>query len=142
MAGEMDSGNSKFSDLQACIPLKCPPTGFAKECEMEAVDIDLPGPDPTLLTHSLLPVPAGPGLGLELAETPEGIEVVNTSHRGEIGEGVVSVFIHAEGRAYTFGPVNLRTEEEVPLLKALLKDEYYAKKSRDAEWPVGSAICS
>ena len=71
---------------------------------------------------------------MELAETPGGIEVVHTSHRGEIGESVLSVLIHTEGRAYTFGPVNLRTKEEVPLLRALLKDGYNAKRNRGKRW--------
>ena len=142
----MDSaGDSTFTDLRERVPLRCPPTaptGFAKECEVEAVYINLPAPDPSLFTHSLRPPGSSMSEEMELAETPGGIEVVDTSHRGEIGEGPIHVLIHTEGRAYTFGPVNLRTEEEAPLLKALLEDGYNAKRCRDAGWSVGSVNCS
>ena len=60
---------------------------------------------------------------LELASKPDGVEVVPSTQPGIVGEGDLSVSIHAERRAYTFGPVNLRTEEEVQLLLALLEDQ-------------------
>ena len=67
---------------------------------------------------------------LKLTSNPEDVEVVHTAQPGLVGEGDISVRIHAEGRAYSFGPVNLRTEEEVQLLIALLKDKYNERNHR------------
>ena len=65
---------------------------------------------------------------LESASNPGAIEVVHTSQPGVVGEGDLSVMIHAEKRTHSFGPVNLRTDEEAQLLWVLLKDKYNAKR--------------
>ena len=69
---------------------------------------------------------------LELTADPACVEVVHTAQPGVVGEGVLSVRIHAEGRAYSYGPVNLRTEEEVQLLRALVEDRYNSANQRYA----------
>ena len=74
---------------------------------------------------------------IELTANPEGVEVVHTAQPGLVGEGDLSVRIHAEGRTYSFGPVNLRTEEEVQLLWELLKDNYNARNHRLAHRNAG-----
>ena len=63
---------------------------------------------------------------------PGSVEVVRDTQRGVVGNGNFPVKIHMEldGPRYTFGPINVRTEEEIQLLMMLVREKCDAASHR------------
>ena len=60
---------------------------------------------------------------------PSSVEVVRDTQRGVVGVGNFPVKIHMND-TYTFGPINVRTEEEMQLLMMLVKEKCDAASHR------------